>query len=253
MIHSFLLIGQSNAAGRGSLADAAPLDTCDGRLLVARNGLWLKMFRPVNPDRKFSGTCLSETFAKAYAEANPDVQVGIIPCADGGTRLDEWQPGEILFDNAVHCAKLAMRTSRLMGILWHQGESDCEPALYPLYAEKLQRMIVGLRAALGMPEIPILLGGLGEFLKDHAERDFLKNYVHINDALQRVADADPRCAYVSAVGLTGNPDNLHFNAASLATFGYRYFDVWKTLPFSDDEPVTSDPSTSTERTALAQL
>ena len=140
-----------------------------------------------------------------------------------------------------------------MGILWHQGEGDCEPALYPLYAEKLQRMIDGLRAALGMPEIPILLGGLGEFLKDHAERDFLKNYVHINDALQRVADADPRCAYVSAVGLTGNPDNLHFNAASLAAFGYRYFDVWKTLPVSDDEPVTSDPSTNTERTALAQL
>ena len=253
MIHSFLLIGQSNAAGRGYLHEAEPLETCDGRLLVARNGLWLKMFRPVNPDRKFSGTCLAETFAKAYAEANPDIQVGIVPCADGGTRLDEWQPGEILFDNAVHCAKLAMRTSRLMGILWHQGEGDCEPALYPLYAEKLQRMIDGLRAALGMPEIPILLGGLGEFLKDHAERDFLKNYVHINDALQRVADADPRCAYVSAVGLTGNPDNLHFNAASLAAFGYRYFDVWKTLPFSEDEPATSDPSTNTERTALAQL
>ena len=253
MIHSFLLIGQSNAAGRGYLHEAEPLETCDGRLLVARNGLWLKMFRPVNPDRKFSGTCLAETFAKAYAEANPDIQVGIVPCADGGTRLDEWQPGEILFDNAVHCAKLAMRTSRLMGILWHQGEGDCEPALYPLYAEKLQRMIDGLRAALGMPEIPILLGGLGEFLKDHAERDFLKNYVHINDALQRVADADPRCAYVSAVGLTGNPDNLHFNAASLAAFGYRYFDVWKTLPVSDDEPATSDPSTNTERTALAQL
>ena len=253
MIHSFLLIGQSNAAGRGYLHEAELLETCDGRLLVARNGLWLKMFRPVNPDRKFSGTCLAETFAKAYAEANPDIQVGIVPCADGGTRLDEWQPGEILFDNAVHCAKLAMRTSRLMGILWHQGEGDCEPALYPLYAEKLQRMIDGLRAALGMPEIPILLGGLGEFLKDHAERDFLKNYVHINDALQRVADADPRCAYVSAVGLTGNPDNLHFNAASLAAFGYRYFDVWKTLPVSDDEPATSDPSTNTERTALAQL
>ena len=253
MIHSFLLIGQSNAAGRGYLHEAEPLETCDGRLLVARNGLWLKMFRPVNPDRKFSGTCLAETFAKAYAEANPDIQVGIIPCADGGTFLDEWQPGQILFENAVHCAKLAMRTSRLMGILWHQGESDCEPALYPLYAEKLQRMIDGLRAALGMPEIPILLGGLGDFLKVHAERDFLKNYIHINDALQHVADADPRCAYVSAVGLTGNPDNLHFNAASLAAFGYRYFDVWKTLPVIDDEPATSDPAANTERTALAQL
>ena len=32
MIHSFLLIGQSNAAGRGFLAEAEPLDACVGNL-----------------------------------------------------------------------------------------------------------------------------------------------------------------------------------------------------------------------------
>ena len=124
MIHSFLLIGQSNAAGRGFLEDAAPLDHCNGRLKVQRNGLWLKMFRPVNPDRSFSGTCLAESFAKEYAMEHPLCEVGIIPCADGGTTISQWQPGEILFDNALNCARLAMRTSTLKGILWHQGESD---------------------------------------------------------------------------------------------------------------------------------
>lgn len=122
MIHAFLIIGQSNMAGCGFLADAEPLDTNGGRLKVLRNGRWQTMFRPVNPDRPFSGTCLAESFAKAYSDEHPDVDVGIIPCADGGTTLDQWQEGGLLFDNAVNCARLAMRTAHLAGILWHQGE-----------------------------------------------------------------------------------------------------------------------------------
>ena len=35
MIHSFLLIGQSNAAGRGFLKEAAPLDTCGGNAVLS--------------------------------------------------------------------------------------------------------------------------------------------------------------------------------------------------------------------------
>ena len=32
-----------------------------------------------------------------------------------------------------------------------------------------------------------------------------------------------------AVGLTANPDNLHFNAKSLYEFGHRYFEVFEEL------------------------
>ena len=53
------------------------------------------------------------------------VDVGLICCADGGTEPDQWQPGEPLFDHAVYQAKLAMRSSQITGVLWHQGESDC--------------------------------------------------------------------------------------------------------------------------------
>ena len=148
MTHSFLIIGQSNMAGRGNIAEAEPLDTNGGKLKVLRNGRWHEMYRPVNPDRMFSGTCLAESFAKAYSDQHPDVQVGIIPAADGGTTLDQWQEGGLLFDNAVMMARLAMRTSHLAGILWHQGESDCRDELYPLYIEKLTKIISALRREL---------------------------------------------------------------------------------------------------------
>ena len=95
MIHSFLLIGQSNAAGRGLLNEAPPLNNLDGRIKVQRNGRWQDMFRPVNPDRYFSGYCFAESFAIKYAEANPSVEVGIIPCADGYVDVLELQlPGK---------------------------------------------------------------------------------------------------------------------------------------------------------------
>ena len=253
MIHSFLLIGQSNAAGRGYLADAKPLDTCGGKLQVMRNGLWLKMFRPVNPDRSFSGTCLAETFAKAYSEAHPEVEVGIIPCADGGTCLEQWQPGEILFDNAVHCAKLAQRTSRLVGILWHQGEGDCRPERYPHYYSRFQKMITAVRHELGDPTLPVLMGGLGEFLIHRGGENHLENFVHVNAALEQFAAKDAHSAFVSAVGLESNPDNLHFSAAALEEFGCRYFDAFQTLPDYQNTFSDTELHAQSERTAMELL
>lgn len=233
MTHAFLLIGQSNAAGRGLLRDAPALDDCDDRLKVLRNGRWQTMFRPVNPDRSFSGTCLAESFAKAYAQANPGVEVGIIPCADGGTTLAQWMPGELLFDNAVNCAKLAMRTSVLVGVLWHQGESDCAPDRYPYYAEQFQKLADTLRKELGLPRLPILVGGLGDFLPLCAGREHGRNYLQVNIQLQKVAAEDPDCRFVPADGLGANADNLHFNAESLEAFGLRYFEALRKMDLSE--------------------
>ena len=229
MVDSILLIGQSNAAGRGKLSDAAPLDTCGGKLKVLRNGKWLGMYRPVNGDRPFSGTCFAESFAKAYSIEHPDVEVGVIPCADGGTSLDQWQPGELLFDNAVNCAKLAMRTSRIVCALWHQGEADCNEKKYPLYKEKFGKIVDALREQLGIPDLPVVVGGLGDFLADCTLDANLKNYGFVNKELEEFAAENHNVAFASAEGLGANPDNLHFNAAALDQFGLRYYEAFKTV------------------------
>ncbi len=227
MIHSFLLIGQSNMAGRGHIANAPKLDNLGGRLKVLRNGRWQPMFRPVNPDRHFSGTCLAESFAKAYADDHPSVEVGIIPCADGGTSLDQWAEGSLLFDNAVNNARLAIRTSHLAGILWHQGESDCSDSLYPLYLKKLTAVMCAIRCQLNAENIPLLVGGLGDFLP---LCDEVYNNAHfINEALISFAEGSNRTAFVSAEGLTPNSDNLHFCHDSLMEFGLRYYKAFKDI------------------------
>ena len=251
MIHSFLLIGQSNAAGRGFLSEAEPLDICGGRLKVLRNGLWLNMFRPVNPDRPFSGTCLAESFANEYALVHEGIDVGIIPCADGGTQLSQWLPGEILFDNAVNCAKLAMRTSSLKGILWHQGESDCTEERCAEYSKKFAFTMNSLRERLEMPDLPIIIGGLGDYLANYNSPDIAEYHKKINVILEELGSGYPNCAFVPATGLGGNPDNLHFSAAALKEFGKRYYKAYESLDkFTDNE---STMPVNIERTAIELL
>lgn len=220
MIHSFLLIGQSNMAGRGFLDEAREVD--NSRLWVLRNGRWQRLYRPVNGDRSFSGVCLAESFAEAYANKY-DVDVGLIPCADGGTSLNQWRVGGLLYDHAVGQARLAQRTSTIAGVLWHQGEGDCGAWSYPTYAERFAPMMQAFRDDLGLHDVPFLVGGLGDFLPGFVNDPNLVNYPYVNEQLRRVAQENERVGFVSAEGLTSNPDSLHFNAASLYEFGLRYF------------------------------
>ncbi len=117
---SFLMIGQSNMAGRGDFGVVPPIE--NDRCFMLRMGRWQKMSEPINPDRGIfdgpyrSGVGLAASFADEYAK-HFQQNIGLIPCADGGTGIDQWQPGEVLFDHAVMMTKLALRTSKLGGIL----------------------------------------------------------------------------------------------------------------------------------------
>lgn len=226
MIHSFLLIGQSNMAGRGFLSEAESVDFKG--LKVLRNGRWETMFRPVNPDRGFSGVNLAESFAELYAKKY-GVQVGIIPCADGGTSLDQWSVGGLLYDHAVYQARLASRTSTIAGVLWHQGEADCAPTPASTYRARFEKVMESFRRDLDLYDVPFLLGGLGDFLADCTLATNLKYYPLVNDALRDIAANNAMTGFVSAEGLGANPDNLHFNAKALYEFGHRYFDEFEKL------------------------
>ena len=132
----------------------------------------------------------------------------------------------MLYDHAVAQTRLAMRSAELKGILWHQGESDCRLDLAERYTERFLPVLQGLRRDLGAENIPVLLGGLGEYLADCTlEGEDVEHYAVVNAALRAIASAEPMTAFVSAEGLTANEDNLHFNARSLYVFGERYFEA----------------------------
>ena len=247
MVHSILLIGQSNMAGRGFFGEVPPIE--NEKLLVLRNGRWFPMFFPVNPDRPMSGVNLAENFADLYQKEH-NVEVGIIPCADGGTSLDQWQVGGLLFDHACYMAELASRTSTIAAVLWHQGEADCGDALYPLYKQKVSVIMDAFRKKLNLHDVPFLLGGLGDFL---TTRFGHSNHLHINSALKQYAEENKMTGFVSAEGLSSNPDNIHFSSATLREFGIRYYNEFKKLEDKTKiftEKLTPDQAIRTEMELL---
>lgn len=238
MIHSILIIGQSNMGGRGFKEEVPPI--INDRLYVLRNGRWRAMYVPVNPDRVTSGINLVESFADLYSKEH-NVDVGIIPCADGGTSLDQWQVGGLLFDHACYMAELASRTSTIAAVLWHQGESDCSEDRYPLYEEKLTIILDAFRKKLNLYDVPFLLGGLGDYLEFCDRSDKFKNYIYVNEALEMVAGKNKMMGFVSAEGLGANPDNLHFSAEALREFGVRYYNEF--VKIEDKNKVFMEKST----------
>ena len=229
-ITSFLMIGQSNMAGRGDFGDIEPINNSLCHML--RMGRWQKMSEPINPDRAIfssefhSGINLCASFADQYAR-HFHKEIGLIPCADGGTSISQWQPGEILFDHAVLMTRLAMRTSNFGGLLWHQGESDCNKDNFPLYKERAIRMITEIRRALNAENLPFIFGELAE---DISDRWNLGDYpARMNSIFREMQREIPNCRLVSSKGLSLKPDGIHFNSASLREFGNRYFNAYLEL------------------------
>lgn len=224
-IQSFLMIGQSNMAGRGNIGDVEPIN--NRRCFMLRMGRWQKMSEPVNPDRPIngvefvSGVCLATSFADELSK-KINSQIGLIPCADGGTKISQWQKGELLFDHAVYMSSLAMRTSEIKGILWHQGESDCDTdENVEAYKEKFINMIKALRTALKNEKLPVLIGELSEDLSDERWRTG-KRPARLNEIFRDIEKELPFCKVVPAKGLELKEDGIHFNAKSLRIFGERY-------------------------------
>lgn len=224
MTHSFLLIGQSNMAGRGFINDVPAIQ--NNTIKVLRNGRWQIMSEPIHNDRPTAGIGLASSFALAWQSQNNDLDIGLIPCADGGTSLEDWSVGGLLFDHAVAQAKLAMRTSQISGILWHQGENDSAPQLAQLYYEKFENIVTELRLQLDLPHVPLIIGGLGDFLTSGVYGQYFSDYSKVNSQLLQYAESHDNCYYATAENLTANEDQIHFNAKSLRLLGIRYYEAY---------------------------
>lgn len=237
-VKSFLMIGQSNMAGRGHLHEVKPI--VNERIVMLRNGRWQIMAEPINSDRSVAGIGLAASFADAWCGAYKEGQIGLIPCAEGGSEIDEWDVGKALYDHAISEAKFAMKSSQLTGILWHQGESDSMGGKHEIYYEKLNRIMNGFRKELKVPNMPIIIGGLGCFLGQSGFGKNCTEYMRINEKLKKFAFEQDYCYFVDAAGLTCNSDGIHINAVSQRKFGLRYFDAFYRKqhilePFSNED------------------
>ena len=221
---SILMIGQSNMAGRGFINEVPMI--CNERILMLRNAGWQMMAEPINYDRPNAGIGLAGSFAAMWCMEHEGEQIGLIPCAEGGSSLDDWAVDKNRFKNAVIQAGFAMQDSELIGILWHQGESDSYGGGYQTYYKKLQVIIESLRKELNAFEVPLIIGGLGDFLGKNGFGLNCTEYELVNEQLLKFAREQENSCFVTAEGLTPNPDGIHMDAVSQRRFGVRYYEAF---------------------------
>ena len=230
-LHLFLLVGQSNMAGRGKV-EAADREPTPRVLMLDKAGAWLPAVDPMHFDKPVAGVGLGRSFAAQVLDATPGITVGLIPAAAGGSPIDTWTPGGYHdqtkshpWDDAVARARVAMPAGTLKAILWHQGESDATPELAPAYEAKLHALIARFRDTLGAPDVPFIVGQLGRFegvAWDDARRT-------VDAAHRALPDKVRRTAFVSSDGLVHGGDQVHFDTASLRELGRRYAIAYATF------------------------
>ena len=222
--HLYLLIGQSNMAGRGVI-EAEDKTPHPRVLMLDRSGQWVPAVDPLHFDKPSAGTGLGKTFGRIMAEAQPGVTIGLIPCAVGGSPIAVWQPGAFYeptkshpWDDMMRRTQMAMKAGVLKGMLWHQGEADSRPDLATEYAANLQNLVGRLREALHGPEVPFVAGQMGRF--DDVPWDEPKKLV--DQAHRQLPSRVNHAAFVTAEGLRHKGDKIHFDSHSLRELGSRY-------------------------------
>lgn len=222
--HLFLLVGQSNMAGRG-VVEAQDVVVNPRVLMLSKEGKWVPAVDPMHFDKAAAGVGLGKTFGQIIAEANPGVTIGLIPCAVGGSPIDTWKPGVFYpatkshpWDDMVKRVELALPAGTLKGILWHQGESDSQAGLAETYAAKLSDLVKRLRELVKAPEVPFIAGQMGVF----DEAPWSPEKVLVDKAHRELPKEVPHTAFVTAEGLHHKGDKVHFDSAAYRELGKRY-------------------------------
>jgi hypothetical protein len=219
----FLLIGQSNMAGRGIVEAQDRVEL--PRIFMLNKALeWVPAVDPLHFDKPtVAGVGVGRSFAKLLVAEDPSASIGLIPCAFGGTSLDQWKRGGELYKSVVERTRQALKAGRLRGILWHQGESDSgKEETAKSYGARFAELMRNMREDLNAPDVPVVVGQLGEFHSSGFS-------AVVNEQLALVSLSVPHAAFVSSAGLVHKGDQVHFDAASQREYGRRYAHVFLSL------------------------
>ncbi len=214
----FLLIGQSNMAGRGTMLAADSAWHPDGVWLLDNTGRPAPATQPLNrystirKELVLQGVGPGVGFAERFGEETGRPLLLVVN-ARGGSSLREWMPGSNYYNEAVRRTRQALRYGRLRAILWHQGESDSSQP--DDYLERLAEMVAALRRDLDCGEVPFIAG---EIARWHRNAD------RFNPVIRRIAERIPNSGFVSSEGCSPLRDSLdpHFSREGQLLLGRRY-------------------------------
>jgi sialate O-acetylesterase len=247
----WVLAGQSNMQGEGDLIDVQPpsplvhsFDMAD-RWGVAEEPLHTPVNAadpvhwPLNSQReperltgerletyvvnRKKGAGLGLPFAVEMVQRT-GIPVGLIPCAHGGTSMDQWNPalkdreGESLYGSMYR--RVQAVGGQVKGVLWYQGESDSNSTAAPLFLGKFEALVKAVRADLNQPDLPFYYVQIGR----HIDKTNFAEWNKVQLAQLRAETDLPHLGMVTAVDLQLD-DGIHVGTQDLKRLAVRLADL----------------------------
>jgi len=148
------------------------------------------------------------------------VPVGLVPCAHGGTSMDQWNPalkdkgGDSLYGGMLR--RFQAVGGKVTGMLWYQGESDSSPKAAPVFQEKFEKLVAEIRADFKQPDMPFYYVQIGRFVNKGGEAGWnMVQQMQLN-AEGRIS----RSGMVAAID-TDLDDLIHVGTPDLKLLGQR--------------------------------
>jgi sialate O-acetylesterase len=247
----WVLAGQSNMEGYGNLIDVQPPNPMvhnfemSDRWTLAEEPLHTlvnavdRVHWPLNankePERwtggrmekyrvdRRKGAGLGLSFAVEMANRTR-VPIGLIPCAHGGTSMDQWDPalkeheGDSLYGSMLR--RFRASGGHIRGMLWYQGESDANPKAVEEFPRKFADFVKTVRADFGDTALPFYYVQLGR----HIANTDVREWNQIQAAQLRAESEIPNVAMVASVDLQLE-DGIHVATPDLKRLGRRLADL----------------------------
>jgi len=244
----WVLAGQSNMEGVGDLVDVQPVDLkihsfdLTDTWLVAKEPLHTlvsavdRVHWPRNTageqvrtegealarynEKRKKGAGLALPFAAEMLKKN-GVPIGLVPCAHGGTSMAQWDPslrdrgGDSLYGGMIR--RVGVVGGKVAGVLWYQGESDANPKVAPIFAQKFAELIAAIRADFGQPDLPFYYVQLGR----HINTQNTVEWNQIQEA-QRLAELSiPHTGMIAAIDASLD-DGIHVSTQDHKRLGKQF-------------------------------
>ena len=237
----FILAGQSNMAGRGKVPKSG--QNANSRVFVFGNDYhWRTAVEPIDdpsnqvdkvsedPDAGFSPAL---AFATSLLERRPDMVIGLIPCARGGSSIYQWRRSlseNTLYGSCLKRVRAASTMGNVAGVLFFQGEADAmapelyqETELFPNeWSDRFAVLVNNWRDDLGLPELPVVFAQIGT----HTAPDVFVNWAIVKE--QQGAVEMPFCVMITTDDLALK-DAVHFTSESYQTIGKRFAEAYLNL------------------------
>lgn len=272
--------GQSNSEGYG-FGDAAVVYRPNELVWYMNNDFTISRAAEI-----VIGNEIQSTFVLSFADEyikNGLLKEGrkllILRAAVGGTGFldNHWNMTGDLYLRMMEMIRAALalnRENRIVGFLWHQGETDATLyASYEVHYRHLMGLLCSVRDEFGITDVPFIAGDFVHQWKN----ENLEICTPVLDAIRAVCRDCGNGAFVETDGLLSNrqelhrnplgwEDHIHFSRKAVYELGRRYFEEYakiigierrwkgyrcKNLQFEDHNAIIVYPKEGTANGYLA--